>query len=195
MTLESAQAALIYLVMVYGGGLIAWGVWQLAGRIRRGTGPVARSLIGRPKPPPWVQDHWGCGRCRTVNPRFAERCQGCRQPRSAVEIAVPPPAAVPDVVPTEIQASGALVRLEHNAIAHDDGLAGHWRLRVNGVIAGSAANRDGALELLRALRDAETVYYDPAGGVGPYPLAALIGAFEAGPLAVAGACPERATRG
>lgn len=191
MTLESASTAVIYLLLVYGGMLGAWGLWQLVRYLRDRAGPATRDLIGRPEPPPWVQDHWACGRCRSVNPRFAEQCQRCRAPRASAEITVPSPAAVPDIVPIEIPAAGALVRLEHNALAHGDGLAGHWRLRVNGVIAGSAARRGGALELLRALRGAETVYYDPRGrGVGPYPIAALIEAFEGPILPVAGPCPE-----
>ena len=109
---------------------------------------------------------------------------------------MPSPDAVADIVPTAIPASGALVLLEHNPAAHEDALAGHWRLRVNGVVSGSAARRDGALDLLRALEGAETVYYDPNGnGVGPYPVAALIGAFEAPTLPVAGPCPEQVARG
>ncbi len=191
-SLESAAAALAFLLLVYGGGLVAWGVWQLAARIRRGAGPATRTLIGRPEPPPWVQDRWACGRCRSINPRYADRCQRCRAPRAGVEIPVPPPATEPDIIPAAIRAAGALVLLEHNAAAHDAGLAGHWRLHVNGVIAGSAARRDGALDLLKALEGAETVYYDPKGnGVGPYPVATLISAFEAPALPLAGPCPER----
>lgn len=191
MTLETASAAILYLLMIYGGMLSAWGVWQLARHLRDRAGPTTRNLIGRPEPPPWIQDHWACSRCRSVNPRFAERCQRCRAPRTSAEIAMPPPVTVPDIIPIEILAAGALVRLEHDALAHDDGLVGHWRMRVNGVIVGSAARRDGALELLRALRGAEIVYYDPkGGGVGPYPIAALIDAFEAPALPVAGPCPE-----
>jgi hypothetical protein len=196
MSLESAAAALAFLLLVYGGGLLAWGTWRLGARIRRGAGPATRNLIGRPEPPPWVQDHWACGRCRSVNPRYADRCQRCRAPRGAVEIPVPPPAAEADIIPTAIPAAGALVLLEHNAAAHDGGLAGHWRLRVNGVIAGSASRRDGALDLILALEGAETVYYDPQGnGVGPCPIAALISAFRAPTLPLAEPCPEQARQG
>ena len=52
-------------------------------------------------------------------------------------------------------------RLEHNAAAHDDGLNGHWRLRVNGVVVGVAARRDGALRLLRAIDGGSVVIFDP----------------------------------
>jgi len=196
MSLESAAAALAFLLLVYGGGLLAWGTWRLAGRIRRGAGPATRTLIGRPEPPPWVQDHWACGRCRSVNPRHAARCQRCRAPRADVEIPVLPPPTEADIIPAAIPAAGATVLLEHNAAAHDEGLAGHWRLHVNGVIAGSAARRDGALDLLRALQGVETVYYDPKGnGVVPCPIAALIGAFQAPTLPLSEPCPERMARG
>lgn len=90
MTLESAQTALIYLLLVYGGGLIAWGVWHLVARIRRQAGSTTRHLMERPEPPPWVQDHWACDRCRTVNPRWADRCQRCRSERASAQIPVPP---------------------------------------------------------------------------------------------------------
>ncbi|HEY5436941.1 MAG TPA: zinc finger Ran-binding domain-containing protein [Candidatus Limnocylindrales bacterium] len=194
MTLESAQTALIYLLLVYGGGLIAWGVWHLVARIRRQAGSTTRHLMERPEPPPWVQDHWACDRCRTVNPRWADRCQRCRTERASAQIPVPPPAGEPDIIPAAIQAAGALVLLEHNAAAHDDGLAGHWRLRVNGVVSGSVARRGGALALLRALEGAETVYYDPKGnGVRPCPVRALISAFEAPTLPLVGPFPEHAT--
>jgi hypothetical protein len=112
-----------------------------------------------------------------------------------VEIQVPPAGDAPDIIPARIPATGALVLLEHNAAAHDDGLAGHWRLRVNGVIAGSVARRAGALELLRSLEGAEIVYYDPNGnGVGPYPVVALMRAFEAPALPLVGPCPDHAVR-
>lgn len=193
--IDPGAAALALAALIYGGMLIGWGVWQVAARVRRGAGSATRTLLGRAEPPPWVQDHWACGRCRSVNPRFAERCERCRSPRSSAEITVPLPPTVPDIIPASIAAAGALVRLEHNALAHDDGLSGHWRLRVNGVIAGSAARRDGALDLLRALDGAETVYYDPRGsGTGPYPVAALIAAFEGADLPLEEPCPERVTR-
>jgi hypothetical protein len=195
LSLESAAAALAFLLLVYGGGLLAWGTWQVVGRIRRRAGTTTRNLIGRPEQAPWVQDHWACARCRSVNPRWADRCQRCRAARASAEMHAPVAGGVPDIIPAGIPAAGALVLLEHNAAAHDDGLAGHWRLRVNGVIAGSVARRDGALELLRALEGAETVWYDPKGeGVGPYPVVALIGAFEAPALPLVGPCPDHAGR-
>lgn len=81
--------------------------------------------------------------------------------------------------------------LEHDARAHTDGLSRHWRLRVDGVIVGSAARRDGALALLRAVDGADVVRYDLRGtGVAEYPLPALIAAFEGPKLPVAGPCPE-----
>jgi hypothetical protein len=195
MSLESAATALTFLFLVYGGGLLAWGVWQLAARIRRRAGPTTRSLIGRPEPAPWAQATWACGRCLSVSPHWADRCQRCRADRASAEVLVAPPAGTPDTIPAAIPAEGALVLLEHNPAAHADGLAGHWRLRVNGVIAGSAARRDGALGLLRALQGTETVYYDRQGrGVAPCPVDALIRSFEAPALPLAEPCPEHGAR-
>jgi len=66
---------------------------------------------------------------------------------------------------------------------------------VNGVSTGSAASRDGALALLRALRDTEVAVFDPKGeGYAPYGLAALIAAFEGARLPFAGPCPEAGSR-
>jgi hypothetical protein len=59
------------------------------------------------------------------------------------------------------------------------------------VIVGSAARRDGALALLRAVEGARAVLFDANGmGYAPYPLPALLAAFEGPRLPITGACPE-----
>ena len=104
--------------------------------------------------------------------------------------------ADPDIIPNEIQAGlGSAVTLEHNDAAHAQGMTAHWRLRVNSVVVGTAATRDGALQLLRAVRGADVVLFDPKGmGYAPYPLPALINAFEGAKLPYAGPCPEAGSR-
>jgi hypothetical protein len=98
-----------------------------------------------------------------------------------------------DIVPAQIEApDGSVIVLEHNAAAHADGLVGHWRLRVNGAILGTAARRDGALALLRAVQGTDAVLFDPNGaGYAPYSRSALIAAFEAPRLPISAPCPER----
>lgn len=176
--------------------VVALAVRDALGRAGRDAGKFTRGVIGRPLPPEWAAAEWACGRCRTVNGAHRESCQRCRAPRAQVELAFQPAAREPDVIPAEVSAGpGASVMLEHRAEAHRADLAGHWRLRVNGVVAGSAATRDGALALLRALRGTETVLFDPKGmGYAPYPLPALIAAFEGPRLPFSGPCPEAGER-
>jgi hypothetical protein len=99
----------------------------------------------------------------------------------------------PDIIPASIPAgSSATVVLEHNPAAHLDGLNGHWRLRVNGVIVGSAARRDGVLAMLRAVEGADAALFDPNdSGYARYALPALIAAFEKPKLPLSAPCPEK----
>jgi hypothetical protein len=191
-----AVRAVVFLLLIGVGIVLALAFRDAARGYRRGLGAAVRSAIGRPEPPAWARGEWACGACRSVNRRDARSCDTCRAPRAAVELAFAPPEAAPDILPEVIPAgAGSTVTLEHNAAAHSDGLSGHWRLRVNGVTVGSAATRDGALHLLRAVRDAEAVLFDPRGaGYAPYGLADLIRAFEGPRLPVSGPCPEAVTR-
>lgn len=181
------------LAILFGGGaMLAWGTVQAAARLRRAAGTGVRRLVGHPAPAPWEPTGWACLRCRSVNRGQTDRCARCRAPRVVAGLPDPPATAEPDVIPIEIRAAGAIVVLEHNAAAHADGLVGHWRLRVNGSITGTAARQDGALALLLALRDADAVFYDLTGkGTFPYPSEALAQRFAERKLPVPGPCPER----
>jgi hypothetical protein len=156
-------------------------------------GVAARRLFGHRRPPPWDTGEWACGRCRSVNRAASVRCERCRAPRAATQITFAGLPTEPDVLPTSIPAgAGAMVTLEHNEAAHRDALNGHWRLRVNGVMVGSAARRDGALALLRAVEGADAVLFDPNGsGYARYALPALIAAFEQSRLPISEPCPEK----
>jgi hypothetical protein len=191
-----ALRVIVFIGILAVSGVVAVAVRDALGRARRDAGTVARGAMGRPMRPEWATGEWACGRCRTVNGARRDRCQRCRAPRLQVEMAFTADAREPDVIPIEVPAGpDALVMLEHRAEAHRADLAGHWRLRVNGVVAGSAASRDGALALLRALRGTETVLFDPKGlGYAPYPLASLIAAFEGPRLPFSGPCPEAGER-
>jgi hypothetical protein len=189
-----AGRALVFVVIMACAYLLAAAAWGGLGRAARNADRATRRLFGRPRSAPdWDRGSWACGRCRSVNRATTVACERCRAPRADVEIPVVPVATEPDVVPAEIAVpDGSAVTLEHNAAAHDDGLNGHWRLRVNGVILGSAARRDGALALLRAVRGSEVVMFDPKGaGYAAYGRAALIAAFEARSLPLRAPCPER----
>jgi hypothetical protein len=164
------------------------------GAIRsRRWGGAARHLLGHQALAPWDTGEWACGRCRSVNRAASVTCEHCRSPRRETELTFAGIPTEPDIVPDAIPAgAGAVVTLEHNEAAHRDGLNGHWRLRVNSVIVGSAARRDGALALLRAVEGAEAVLFDPTGaGYAAYALPSLIAAFEQPRLPIRTPCPER----
>jgi len=185
-----------FLLILAISGIAALAARDALGRTRSEAGRIARGAIGQPVAPPWASRGWACGRCRSVTGHGRDRCQGCGAPRSETELHLPPAEPVPDVIPADITAGpGSLVMLEHNASAHEQALARHWLLRVNGVVAGSAANRDGALALLRAVRGVDTVMFDPHGkGYAPYQLTALVAAFEGPRLPYASPCPEAGQR-
>ena len=189
-----AGRALVFVVIMACAYLLAVAAWGGLGRAARNADRATRRLFGRPVlPQDWDRGTWACGRCRSINRPRSVACERCQAPRAEVEIPVVPVPTAPDVVPAEIAVpDGSAVTLEHNAAAHADGLNGHWRLRVNGVILGSAARRDGALALLRAVRGSEVVLFDPKGaGYATYGRAALIAAFEARSLPLRAPCPER----
>jgi hypothetical protein len=184
--------AVVFLLLMGVGLVLALGFRDALGHLRRNLGPAFRDALGRPEPPPWSRGEWACGACRSVNRYDADHCDTCQAPRRSVEIAFAPPEPAADIIPEAIVAgTGSTVTLEHNAAAHADALSGHWRLRVDGVIVGSTATRDGALRLLRAVHDADAVLFDPIGaGYAPYGLADLIRAFEGPRLPIRVPCPE-----
>jgi len=194
---EATVARFVVFVLLVGGGALAgWTLVDLVRRNRSRAGRAARGALGRPEPAPWAGGDWACGRCKSVNRPRARSCARCHGERATVEMRFPGVAGEPDVIPGEVHGGpGSIVMLVHDDAAHTRGLAGHWTLRVNGVSTGSAATRDGALALLRALRDTEVVVFDPKGdGYAPYALAALIAAFEGPKLPFAGPCPEGGVR-
>jgi len=184
--------AVVFLLILVASGLTAWGVREaMRASVRRAGGATRQALArggnGRP---------WACARCRSLTPGSSPRCSRCGADRATSELVIAPVETEPDILPAAIPvAVDALVALEHNAAAHEDGLNGHWRLRVNGVVVGVAARRGGALQLLRAVEGGSVVIFDPHGnGVAPYPLEALIRAFEGPRLPLGVPCPETANR-
>jgi hypothetical protein len=191
-----AVRAIVFLLFVGAGALTAWTLVDIARRNGARIVHAGRKLLGNPEQPSWAPGDWPCARCRSVNRSGTSRCARCRGPRDEVELRLPAPEREPDIIPGEIRSGpDALVILEHHDDAHVRALSGHWLLKVNGVVAGSAATRDGAAALLAALQDTPMVMADPKGqGYAQYATASLIAAFTAGPLPYTGACPEQ-TRG
>jgi hypothetical protein len=184
--------AVVFLLILVASGITAWGVREaMRASVRRAGGATRHALTrggdGRP---------WACARCRSFTPDSSPRCSKCGADRASSQLAFAPVETEPDVLPEAIPVTAdALVFLEHDAAAHEDGLNGHWRLRVNGVVVGFAARRDGVLHLLRAVQGGSVVMFDPHGnGVAPYPLEALIRAFEGPRLPLGVPCPEAAKR-
>lgn len=187
-----AGRLLIALLVVGIGAAFAASLTRGAADYRRGLAGALRRAI-RPEPPAWIRTEWICGSCRSVNNARAPRCARCRRERTVVELSFTPAPTLPDQIPAEIAVPrGSRLTLEHNPAAHADGLTGHWRLRVNGVVVGSAARRDGALALLRSVGGADTIMFDPREtGFSTYRLSDLVAAFERPRLPVDVACPER----
>jgi hypothetical protein len=188
----STSIRFIAFVLLFGAGVFSAKVtWDSL----RGVGPgkVVRRLLGRPERVPWASGEWACGACHSVNRPTDVVCGRCRATREATQMQFAGIPTEPDIVPASIPAdAGSSVLLEHNAAAHLDGLNGHWRLRVNSVIVGSAARRDGAVALLRAIEGVDAVLFDANGaGYGRHSIASLIGAFEGPKLPLNTPCPER----
>lgn len=184
--------AVVFLLILVASGITALGAREaMRASVRRAGGATRRALArggdGRP---------WACVRCRSVTPDSRDRCSSCGAQRATSQLLFAPVETEPDILPEAIPVtSDALVALEHNAAAHEDGLNGHWRLRVNGVVVGVAARRDGALHLLRAIDGGGVVIFDPHGnGLAPYPLEAVIRSFEGPRLPLGVPCPEAARR-
>jgi hypothetical protein len=98
----------------------------------------------------------------------------------------------PDWIPERIAVPvGDVVALVHDPAAHADPGEAHWRVTIGGRTVGSAARRDGALALLRALDGTGTVALDVRGtGAAAYRLADVIARFEGAHFPLDVPCPE-----
>jgi hypothetical protein len=157
----------------------------------RGFGRAAARALGQETPPDWLVTEWICGACRSVNVRTASRCARCKSGRAGNEMVAAAATTGPDLIPKSIDGAGRRVTLEHNRAAHRGPGGGHWRLRIDGSVVGSAALRDGALGLLRVVHGTQIVHFDAHGtGAARYRIADLINAFEGPALPINVPCPE-----
>lgn len=175
-----------------GGMVIAWVLLSVLG----GTSRRARREINRARGaerPDWAPGIWICAACRSSNHPTADRCATCRRPRQ--DLARDPEAPRPDWIPERIIVpTGMLAALLHDPAAHSDPGEAHWRVVIGGQTVGSAARRDGALGLLRAIEGADTILLDVRGtGAAAYRLVDVIARFEAPRFPLDLPCPERGT--
>ena len=173
-----------------GGAILAWGVFTFLG----GAARVARRDIAHARGadrPEWAPGIWHCAACLTTNRPTATRCERCREPRRELEH--PPAELRPDWIPERIVVSPEqLVSLIHDPAAHRDPGLAHWRLAAGGQTVGSAARRDGAAALLRALDGVDVIAIDVRGtGQATYRLVDAIASFEAERFPLDVPCPER----
>ncbi len=183
------QMAVVGLALLAGIAL-GWAVFAVVGSASGATRRSISRARGADRPD-WVPGIWQCASCLTTNREAATRCEKCRLPRQ--ELAHDPVEPRPDWIPDRIPAdSGAIVTLIHDPGAHGDPGEAHWRLTVGGRTAGSAATREGALALLRALDGPRTVALDRRGtGPSTFRLSDVIDRFEATPFPLDVPCPER----
>jgi hypothetical protein len=183
------QMAVVALGLL-GGMVLAWALFTFLGSAARS----ARHGIARargPERPVWAPGIWHCAGCYTTNPPTATRCARCRRPRE--ELVHAPIEARRDWIPaTIVVPPDVIVTLVHDPAAHADPGAAHWRLTAGGQTVGSAARRDGAVALLRALDGVREVAFDRRGtGPTTYRLAEVIARFEAAGFPLDVPCPER----
>ncbi len=180
---------LIWMLMYGGGLLIAWAALLfIVGALR-----AIRLRINRARGaerPIWAPGIWYCATCLSTNGPLAERCHSCRRPREALVQRLPDLAE--DVIPTSIPVpEGAIVAMVHDDRAHTDPGDAHWRLTVSGSTIGSAARRDGALDLLRRVDGTDLVMLDVRGsGATTFRLADAIARFESPRFPFQVSCPE-----
>jgi hypothetical protein len=141
--------------------------------------------------PDWAPGIWMCAHCRSSNHPSAVVCATCRQARQ--DLPRTPAEPRPDWIPDRIEVpAGTIVALVHDPGAHGDPGAAHWQVRVAGRLAGSAARREGATELLRRLHGTDTIQLDVRGtGPSTYRLADAIARFDAPRFPLDVPCPER----
>jgi hypothetical protein len=172
------------------GIVLGWAVFAVVGGASRATRRSISQARGADRPE-WVPGIWQCALCLTTNREAATRCEKCHRPRQDLvhEPVEPRPDWIPDRIPAD---SGAIVTLVHDPRAHVDPGEAHWRLTIGGRMVGSAASRDGALALLRALDGPRVVALDVRGaGPSTYRLADVIERFEAPKFPLDVPCPER----
>lgn len=172
------------------GIVLGWAVFAVVGGASRATRRSISQARGADRPE-WVPGIWQCAFCLTTNREAATRCEKCRRPRQDLvhEPVEPRPDWIPDRIPAD---SGAIVTLVHDPGAHADPGEAHWRLTIGGRMVGSAASRDGALALLRALDGPRVVALDVRGaGPSTYRLVDVIERFEASKFPLDVPCPER----
>lgn len=187
---DSPLAAMVVVASALGVGMIiAWSVARLLG----GAARTARQDISRARGadrPDWAPGIWHCAACLTTNHPAATRCVKCHEPRRELAHAHVEPR--PDWIPERIAVPvGDVVTLVHDPAAHADPGEAHWRVTIGGRTVGSAARRDGALALLRALDGTGTVALDVRGtGAATYRLADVIARFEGARFPLDVPCPE-----
>jgi len=178
---------------MYVGGIVlgAAVLWLVTSAIRSSRRRVNQAR-GADRPT-WAPGIWLCAFCLSTNAPASTSCPACKRPRQdlgrrQVEVARD---VIPDRVPVP---PGAIVTLHHEARAHRDPGDPHWRVTVGGATVGSAAARDGALALLRALDGVDVVMLDIRGdGPAPYRLPDVIARFDGPRFPLDVACPEAAT--
>jgi hypothetical protein len=124
-------------------------------------------------------------------PTHRDTVRAVHRPRTELSHAAAPvrPDWIPERIPVQ---PGAIVTLLHEPAAHRDPGEAHWRLAVGGRTVASAARRDGALAILRAIDGAETISLDVRGtGTSTYRLADVIDRFVGSRFPLEVPCPER----
>lgn len=183
------DAMLFYALGMFAGGFAAWLLFR--GIVRADL--AGRRSINRARGadrPDWAPGIWHCASCLSTNSPAATRCASCRRPRQDLQHTQTEPR--PDWIPAHIAVPPvSLVTLLHDPAAHTDPGSAHWRLTVSGRTAGSAATRDGALAILRALDGVDEVRLDVRGtGAVAYRLGDVIDRFASDRFPLDVPCPE-----
>ena len=147
------------------GIILAWGLFTLLGGAKREARRTALNARGGVRAE-WAPGIWHCAACLSTNAPSGDPLRtSCKTPRQVLEH--DPVEVRPEWIPGSVPvAPGALVALTHDPAAHPDPSLAHWRLTVGGQVVGSAARRDGALTLLRALDGVDRISVD-VRGTGP----------------------------
>jgi hypothetical protein len=172
------------------GMLIGAVLWMTVRSADRGARRAVTKARGADRPD-WAPGIWLCAHCRSSNHPSAGTCATCRRPREELPQTPIEPRA--DWIPARIAVpSGTIVALVHEPAAHVDAGEAHWQVRVGGQLAGSAARREGATELLRRIEGSDVILLDVRGtGPSTYRLDDVIARFEAPRFPLDVPCPER----